>query len=324
MQIIPYNDSRLQYLGRWNDTGIGIWSGWPSNWVLLKINNATYIDINVDIIDNNNSDYTAIICQIDNTLYWITCTTNAETYIGNKTVRINIPDINEHIIMFHTGQYYYSAYNQLSKITIKEYYLDDLAILLYASIPLSVQCIGDSWMGTTNDWPRYMENTLYKLYQFGIPGAMCSDMNGMYEYDYNGHINTTDSIVDAVMVSFGTNDYSNGVTQASFESSLNSLVNKIRTKQPVSPIYLIRCVDNRYLTPSTNNYGKYGVNMANVAAIINNVKYIDTSSLDSTITWLPDNAHLDSAGKQMLADYVNNYILIDLNIYSKSTGYIIN
>lgn len=329
MQIIPYNDSRLQYLGRWNDTGTGKWTAWISGQVLFKVSGTNFVEVNMDIIDTTTTAVTIINANIDNaapTPSDIFATTAAEIFTGNRTVSIPIPDTGEHTVIIHTIQSYIYAYTGVSRMTIKELHIDNNGVLSLwpQSNSIYIQCVGDSWMGRSNDWPRLMDRLFYKLYPMGIDGFTAADSNAYYNYDYNGQLNITDPIVDVVIVSFGVNDYIAGITQASFESSLSNLVDKIRAKQPTAPIYLIRCVDNRYLTPSSNNYGKYGINMANIAAIKTNVKYIDTTSLDSIITWAGDNTHLDSTGKQLLADFIGNYLLVDLGVTSTSMGYILD
>lgn len=304
-QIVSYNNAAIQYLGRWNDTGSGMWSGWGCGQIVFKVSGTSYLTVVSDTLDPDTTALEVCSVDIDNTsasatdYYWSTA---SQITNGLKSVTISLPNTSEHTIILKTNGYLAYIYAETSKATIKQFIIESGGtISTWTQGAKRIQCVGDSWMGASNDWPRLMSTTDYNLYPIATGGMTCADMNSRYNFDYSGHTNTTDTTADAVIVSYGVNDFNSGISQASFEVSMGQLVDKIRVKQATAKIFLIRCVSN---TVTGDDFGKYGTNMSNVAAAKANCYYINTSSLDATMTWASDNYHLSSASKQTLADFV--------------------
>lgn len=305
-KIVAYNDAAIQYLGRWIDTGSGRWSGWGCGQVVFKVSGTSYLTVVADTLDPDTTALEICAVDIDNAAasstnyFWSTA---AQITNGLKSITITLPDKNEHTVILKTNGFLAYIFNQTSKATIRQFVIESGgSITTWTQGATRIQCVGDSWMGASEDWPRLMSTANYVLYPIATGGMTCADMNARYDFDYDGVTNTTDSTADAVIVSYGVNDFNSGISNASFEVSMSALVDKIRAKQALAPIYLIRCVSN---TVTGNDFGKYGVNMANVAAAKSNVQYINTSSLDASMTWMADNYHLSASSKQALADFVN-------------------
>ena len=121
---------------------------------------------------------------------------------------------------------------------------------------------------------------------------------------YSGAL-ASDPAMDAIIVAFGVNDFNSGVTNADFEISLKSLVDKIQIKQPNTPIYLIQAPKN---LGTGKDFGKYGDNMQHIANQCQNVYHISTRVLETSIGWQPDGSHLDTASKKILANYIDSSI----------------
>lgn len=128
----------------------------------------------------------------------------------------------------------------------------------------------------------------------------------MYLYDYTGILNTTDITPNAIVVSFGVNDYNAGVTVGAFQTSLLSLVDKIQAKQSGVKIFLVRIPNNGALL-----YGQYLTAMNNVAGLRTNIIVGDTTSLDSQVDWMSDNAHLGGNGKVLLKDFLETTLTVN-------------
>lgn len=307
---VDYSDSRLTYLGRWN-TSTGKWSAWGGAQIVFKVQGTRYVTIIASVKDTGDVALTALAYDVDNVSANISplifYTTPVDIYTGAKRATIELSNTDEHTITLKSSQYPDDSFYQKSKITITSIEINPLGFIsIWNQGAKVIQCVGDSWMGTQCDWPRLMSTTSYKLYPIANGGYDCATMNSNYNYDYSGVINTTDVNADAVIVSFGVNDFNFGITQAAFETSLYSLVDKIRAKQPTAKIFLIRVPKN---IGTGNDFGKYGTNMNNVANNRSNVVYIDTTSLDATITWYSDNYHLNGTGKQTLADFVKAILI---------------
>lgn len=65
-QTIPYSDSRITRLGRWTDTGTGIFSGWSSSQLVFTVRDTNFVNVICDIEDSNSTDYSLIAYNIDN------------------------------------------------------------------------------------------------------------------------------------------------------------------------------------------------------------------------------------------------------------------
>ena len=308
-QTIAYNNANLQYLGRWQDTGSGMWTGWSSPMVVFSVSGTNWIQINTTAIDPSVTAIAALLFDVDNV-----AAAGAYVYVSsplyitgaagiNKSAMIMLPDTGTHNITLHTVGYNADVFNELSKLTILSYNIPATAtISTWTQGAKIIQCVGDSWMGAGNDWPRLMSTANYKLYPIGAGGLQCSQMDTQYNFNYAGNAANTDSTADAVIVSFGVNDFNASVTTATFETAMFALYDKIRAKQATAKIFLIRVPKN---IAASKDYGQYGPNMATVVAARTNCFYVDTTSLDATIEWADgDVNHLSANGKQTLADFV--------------------
>lgn len=302
-----YNDSFIQYLGRWIDAS-GKWTGWASPQMVFKTINTNYIIFHTDVVDPNASALSLLTSAIDNQVsprtQWYLSTAQ-QIYSGLKDIMIMLPDTKEHTIIISTNGLNADIFNQVSKTTIKSISIGSGgSISSWAQGTNILQCVGDSWMGAENDWPRFMDRTRWVLYPIATGGMTCSAMDTQYNFDYAGQLNTSDPTANTVICSFGVNDYNAGVSQASFETSMNSLFDKIRVKQPSAKIVLIQVPDN---VGAGKTYGQYGVNMQNVVNSKTNAQYLSTDSIKNSLTWRDAN-HLDGNGSNMLAQYVNSNI----------------
>lgn len=310
--IIPvaYNDVSLQYLGRWQDTGVGRWSGWGGSQVVFKVKGTSKLVVYFDVIDPDASiSYSWLYAWIDgsnSTPLLYTPTSTAQLWSGSTYIVIPLPDIGEHTIILHTDGKYTTLFNATLKLTITGYAVDyGGSVANWVQGTKILQCVGDSWMSNM-DWTHLMSQTRWKKYNVATGRRTCASMNSNYNFAY-GSINASDPTADVVIVSFGVNDFGDGITNASFETSCYALIDKIRAKQANAKIVLIRA--NKNLNTG-NDYGKYGVNMANVAANRNNVYYYDTTALDATVQpyWTADTLHITGVGAQALANEVDAYL----------------
>ncbi len=310
--VIAYNDASMQFQGRFTNTGTGIWTGWGPP-VVFKVKNTSTLIIKASVVDPNGSALTFAVSKIDNdpsTGIAAYFTTAAQIYTGDTFV--TVPMINDgqwHTVsLISCGGYIADSFNEVAKATVTSYEIDfGGSITTWTQGPDVIQMVGDSWMGTQNDWPRLMDLSKWNLYYVSAGGMTCAMMDTQYNYDYAGHLNTTDPTAEAVVVSFGVNDFNSAITQAAFETSCYSLFDKIRVKQPTAKIFLIRCVSN---TTTGKDFGKYGANMQNVVNNRTNCVYVDTTSLDATIEWgNGDEYHLSAKGKQTIANFVNSSLI---------------
>lgn len=305
---ITYNNANFQFLGRWNNTGTGMWTGWNGGKIVFKIIGTGLIQINCSVIDAETTSQTGIIIFIDEnatgTLY--TLTDQTETFTGTKSVTLRIPnDGRIHNIEIYSALNGPPCFATTQQVIINSLLIGSNGVLSnWSQGSTTIQCIGDSWSVSTNGWTRLMNSNLWKLYPVANTSYKLSDMNTDYDYDYSGQLNTTDPVVDAIIISSGVNDFVAGVTVPTFQTSLLSLIDKVQIKQPGKPIFLVRVPNN-----GANLYGQYGTAMSNAVGLRTNVNYIDTSSLDASITFVSgDIYHLNDQGKILMANFVNNAI----------------
>lgn len=308
--VITYSDTSFNYVGRWTDHAQGKQTGWGGSYIIFKVKNTPYVTVNtfVNVINstasanqssNNDNDP---IEGTNNVLH-----AAGTTFSGAKTSTIRtVNDGNWHTIKIHLYGLYTEQAAKNVEIVFKNIELayggQISAFTLGSKL---IQCIGDSWMGNINDWPRLMDLNTYNVYQIASGGMKASDADSRYNYDYDGILNTTDPNADAVLVSYGVNDLLASVTVGNFQASLLSLVDKIRIKQPTAPILLIRVPSN---TGVSQPYGQYLTAMNNIVGLRTNVIAVDTSSLDATMTWR-DDYHVDGNGKQLLANYIKQILI---------------
>ena len=303
--IVPYNASALAYLGRWQDTGKGKWSGWGGTQLAFKVSGTRSFHIEVEVNDADVANAVYLRVGIDNSpqmpIGW-TLSSELVKYNGTRLVVVALPDLLEHTIIIHTAGNYAGMFAGTSKVLIKQILVPQGGVLTaWTQGSKYIQTVGDSWMGSDCDWPRLMDRTKWKLFPIATGGFTAALMDTQYNYKSSGVSATDDPTMDAVIVSLGVNDYAQGVSVPNFQTSLLALVDKIRAKQASAPIFLIQAPKN---LGTGMDFGQYETAMQNVVAARANTAYISTRSLEASLTW-EDNYHLDAAGKIILADYVN-------------------
>lgn len=307
-------DSRIARLGRWVETSAGLWSGWGGSQLRFRVSGATTLTVNASVICATGK---LCVCAvlIDNTpatplkAFWA----NNENVSGARSVSFALPDAGEHEIDLRTVGYNADIFSGASRsvVTSIDVGAGDIAGPILG--PKVVQCVGDSWMAAENDWPRLMDAETWQTYQIATGGLTAANMASQYAYAAAG-ILATDPIADGVVVSFGVNEYLQGIPVSSMQPSLASVVSQIRARQ-TAPILLVqppRCLANG------RTYDQYGSAMAAVAASAQDVTYISTSEIWSALTWQPDGAHLDAAGKAMLATFVDDRLKRAAGIYREA------
>lgn len=297
---ISYSDSRIAKVGRWQDTGSGIWSGWSGSQLKFKVSGTTSITINASV-SCSSGKLCLCECVIDNapqdSLFQYFA--NNENFSSSRSVSFSLPDAGEHDIIIKTNGYNSDIFNGLSRTTVTSI---DVGAGTISSAPLGpkmLQCVGDSWMAADADWPRLLDPLLWNHYQIATGGLQASHMNSQYEYAANG-IPASDPAADAAIVCFGVNDYHASVSSSTFQSNLSSLVSKIKGKQSC-PIFLIQAPRNGGYT-----YDQYGTAMQAVSLSYSDVYYIETSSIWGLLTWNSDGKHLDASGKGVFASFIND------------------
>jgi hypothetical protein len=280
----------IRRLGRWNIHPDGIWSGWGGSQLKFKANGS--ITVNANVIKPVGA-VAYCECVIDN---------SPENSILRSFVNgsATFDMTGEHEVIIKTNGYRADIFNQVSRSIITSI---DGDIENTEPNPLLVQCVGDSWMAADNDWPRLMRDDMFDTYQIATGGMTCAQMNSDYNYNAAG-ILADDPIADVVILSFGVNDYNSSISIASFQSSLTSLVAKIRDKQSC-PIFLIQVP--AHIGDAFNQYGQ-----AMNAVAGGDIHYIPTNHL--SVTWQVDNKHLSPQSKVVLADYIGEQIISMLHI----------
>jgi hypothetical protein len=306
MIIIPFSNEKIKYLGRKITTQNGIRFGWASGQVRVKLKGTSKLIITSDVADKNTSASSYVAYSIDNsegvTIAYLT--TNAEVYTGEKTVQINLPDTNEHDIIFKIcsgaplSQYNGDWYNILKSIQI-----DDSGVILdYPIGARSLMCLGDSWMATENDWCRFIDSK-YAIYPVAFGGAKSDEIGNMFDYQGAG-ISSSDPYMDGVIIGLGVNDYFAGYSNATFKNYIQTIITRVKGKHPTTPIILLQPPRN---VPNNINYDQYGTPMQELANSNYNVFYLSTADLWNNLTWL-DQYHLNGEGKKALANFVSTQL----------------
>ncbi|MFA6213555.1 MAG: SGNH/GDSL hydrolase family protein [Candidatus Obscuribacterales bacterium] len=312
--FFPYNDSHFQYLGRWIDTGTGYWCGWSGAQVVVKVSNAMFLRVVCDVIDPSTTNGSVLSWVIDNSaenssFKWTS--RESEVWSGRKYVDIPLPDLSEHTIIIHTNGIRAGQFAGTTQLIISGYELPVSAVLgsfaTWTQGTNILQCVGDSWMAADADWPRLLSRTKWNLYPIAHGGIPIATIDADYNYDY-GTTAASDPSAYAILLSENVNSYNGSVSAAAYETSLGSVVDKIRAMQASPPIFIIRIPDN---TTDSKTWGTtYATAMQNVVAAKTNCIYIDTSSLDATLAGhFPDIYHLDAYGKQVVANFVDAAII---------------
>ncbi len=294
--IVDWTDSRLTYLGRWLNGANGKYSGWCSSAIEFKVKGTSSIRVKSYINRVTPSVVEAIGFHIDNApqnTAGLLFETATAAFTGYRT--ITLPMANDglwHTVRLYTVSDPTNLFNQDTFIYFNSIILDNGAELdTKVQGAKKLHCIGDSWMATSNDWPRLIDDSLYSNICIAGSGYTLNTANTRYLYDYNGSLNTTDELADAVLISFGVNDYNASVSIANYQTQLLSLIDKVQIKQPGKPIFLVRVPNN-----GASLYGQYLTSMNNAAGLRSNVIVIDTTSIDSSMDWV-DAGHLGANGK---------------------------
>ncbi len=306
---ILYSDPNIQWLGRWNENkGVGKWSGWGGSQVVFVVHGTSTVVVNADVIDPDGSNFCILSVVVDNSpmnsdVYYFT--ELSEIFTGKRSVTITLPDTTSHSIIMHAEGFNQALFSGIQKTTIKSFDIDSTGTIeTWRQGIKRLQTVGDSWMAAECDYPRLMDRTKWVLYPVATGGLKASDMDKQYNFNYSGLL-ATDPAMDVIIVSFGVNDFNSGVTNSDFEKSLQSVVDQIQMNQPNSPVFLIQAPKN---IVTGKDFGKYGINMQNIAKRHQMVYYISTSSLETSIGWQPDGSHLDEASKKIIADFIDSAI----------------
>jgi hypothetical protein len=178
-QLITYNDSRIQYLGRWNDTGSGKWTAWAGSQIKLQVcgTRKLYILLNstdpsttvqclaesyIDNDSENSAIYDPVTYKAANS-YNITDV--PDIFSGNLYQVIDLPDTNSHSVTLFTSGAHVEMFNQTLKSTIKGFFVDyggGIDTLVAGTNVL--QTVGDSWMGPDTNWIRLCNSAKWNYY----------------------------------------------------------------------------------------------------------------------------------------------------------------
>jgi lysophospholipase L1-like esterase len=311
MQTIPYNHDAITRLGRWQDSGSGIWSGWGGSQIVFDVIGTTSVTINATVICAK-SQLCVCECVIDNSpqASLIEFFAKDEAFSGARSVTFMLPDAEKHRVVIKTNGYNSSLFSGATKSVLNSIGFDDGATITAAQLgPKLMQCVGDSWMAADHDWPRLIRADIWKTYQIATGGLKASDMNAQYNFSAQNAI-AADPFADLILSAYGVNEYNAGHSVSTFQSNMLSVVDKIRLKQPGVPIVLVQ-VPRNLITGAT--YDQYGAGMQNISRLRSKVYYIPTSEIWGHVTWLYDNAHLDASGKLVLAKYVEQKLADILN-----------
>lgn|GEM_PF-4206581 len=323
-KIVDYLDPNIQWLGRWNEeTGVGRWSGWTGSQIVFKVHGSMQIKVNAGVIDPDTSNSCFITVKVDNSSTQYTShffTSQKEVFSGNRTVIIPLGDTLAHTIIIHTVGSNHTVFRGLQKTIIKSFEVDDTGdICFWDQGEKMLQVVGDSWMATENDYPRFLDREKWCLYPISAGGLRVIDMESQYDFNYENSF-SDDPQMSAILVSFGVNDLFGNISATSYEEYLYYLLRKIRAKQPLIPIYLVQVPENY---PAGMDFGVYGKAMEDLARIYENVFYISTRSIEKSLTWKTDNKHLSNSSKLTFASFIDeeiSYLETNGKVYDKKVS----
>lgn len=314
MTTVAYSDSRIAKIGRWQDTGTGIWSGWGGSQLKFKISGVTSFTVNASVVCATGK-LCACECVIDNNPAdsLLQNFANNENFTGARAVTFSLPSTGMHDIILKTNGYNADIFGGSSKSVVTGIDIGSGTMSAPSLGVKTVQCVGDSWMAADCDWPRLIDPLLWSVYQIGTGGLTAANMDTQYNYASSG-VTATDIAADAVIVSFGVNDFNNGISVSSFQTSLLSIVDKIQARQSC-PIFLIQVPRN---LSTGKTFDQYGAAMQNITGLRSNVNYISTANLWSSLTWNADTYHLSPAGKVVMANFIDAQLNLSLGITKNS------
>lgn len=306
-QYILDDDARVSLVGRYSDLGSGYQTGWGGSQRRFTVSGTVAIAIACAIVDTGagTNSYVGISVDYGDVEYY-ELTTTAETFTGTKSQSFTMPDTGEHdIILWYMLTPAAQWFPTVDKIILESIGIDDAATL--TAWPqtglLDVGCIGDSWANWIYGWPHHLNPSLFSIWPVSNGGFKASDLDAKVDYIFDG-LSESDPALDYVVIGVSVNDYLASVTLAAFEVSLASVVDKVRVQQPTALIVLPQHPDN---TGASRTYSQYGPAMDSVASTREGVYYLPDDALGA-VTWEADNAHLDSASRQLFADHIGAYI----------------
>lgn len=317
---IPYTDARIQYQGRWIDSGTGMWSGWPSAQCIFKVAGVTALNIIAHLTDANTNGRGVVQYSIDNAdndLSQYGLTTQAQIFTGLVVIQIVIPDTGEHTVLIDFAGWYTLQYAGTNRLEIREIQINSSGTLsAWTQGSVNLQTIGDSWTAAYNGWTRLLDRAHFKINSVAVPGFKASDLKPQYKYDYSGHVNTSDPAFAGIVVMFGVNEYLAGVTTATFKTDMLALVDEIRLRQAAPiPIVLVALPDN---TNAGKLYSTYKTVLTEITAMRAQTYVCDLSTLSASLAnfWLADgtDGHLDYRGKPIVAAYLDGYLKTTIGI----------
>lgn len=313
-QTIPYTDARFLYLGRWNDSGTGKWTGWPSPEICFTVSGVTYIDVLCGVIDANSTDSAALWYVIDNAPNEINTSLGtgvASIFTGTIVLRVPIPDTGTHTVTLKPVGYGYSAgYAGSCQCEFKGLLLAGNGILTaWAQGSVLVQVVGDSWASAYNGWTRLIDRAHFKYDCVAIPGYTLSSIKPLYKYNYSGVVNTSDPTYAAIVLMFGVNEYNASVSTSTYQANMLALIDEIRLRQPTAKIVMVIEPDN---VLAGKLYSQYSSVINTITGLRSNTYACNLSSIQVSVQnyWLADGTggHLDYRGKPIAAAFVDSYL----------------
>lgn len=317
---ITYNDSRLQYLGRWNDTGTGKWQGWPSGEICFTVSGVTSIDVLVSVVDANATDSTLLGYVIDNSpseVILLVPTSAAHIFSGNLVVTVPLPDTGIHnITLKPLGYGYASGYAATCKCIFQGLRLAVTGIVtewVQGSVP--VQFVGDSWAAAYNGWTRLVDRGHFLYDAVAVPGYQMTNIKPQYKYNYSGVVNSSDPNYSAIILMFGVNEYNAGVTTATYQTNMLALIDEIRLRQSSAKIVMVIEPDN---VLASKIYSQYSTVINAIPGLRTNTYVCNLASIQSSLQnyWLADGTggHLDYRGKPIAAAFIDDYLKTTLGL----------
>lgn len=303
---ISYADPAIEYLGRWIDDGSGIYSAWQGSQARFDIDNSFKFRVDVDIVDENEEDLVGVVANIDGgPPQAITISSAAEKTNGRRSVIFYLPDSSKHNVVLKLygspeSQWSGKLKNKLVSISVEE---GGSLPRSDRNQPMRIGFIGDSWMATTNDWPRLLDPGKYSAWPVSFGGATMKELNAQYEYESSSAPLAREPELDLVLVGSGVNDFNARKSVWTYGASAFSLVQKIKKAHPESRVVLLQAPSN---TKADMNYGKYGW-VLSLVAWLNGVYYLEFPEEKlPLLEWKDDNRHLTFDSLKLYASIIGN------------------
>lgn len=293
-QKIKCDNPNLTFAGRWLDFGDFKGSHWQGSQIRFKISGSKFLKINV-----KKKGFAFIAINIDKGKTQIK---EFPRSLITSSVICDIPDEGEHTVTIKLGNYPHKQWSGSKLCHLKSFEIDqDGVILPWKKGQIKVGVIGDSWTSTQHDWPHLLSDR-YSVYPISFGGATAKALHSQIDYDAPRRINKSDPQFDIVVIASGVNDYNRGVSSASFESTVNKLVNRIRKRQKSARIILMQLPRGAI---AEKRFDKYGVCIRRVAKGGKGVEYLPfPKDLWRNLKWHIDGNHLQWCSLRMVASVV--------------------